>query len=126
MGVHFFNNRIKVFAKSRNSGATCDTIEEEKYISLFGRRLPFGISEEKVLEYREEKSRYTEGEAAAVAREKLDAMIHEELADAKIISREESGELHGGVYILKCGISCIENIAELREIGTGKSNDKEQ
>ena len=122
----FFNNRIKVFAKSRNSGATCDTIEEEKYISLFGRRLPFGISEEKVLEYREEKSRYTEGEAAAVAREKLDAMIHEELADATIISREESGELRGGVYILKCGISCIENIAELREIGTGKSNDKEQ
>ena len=42
------------------------------------------------------------------------------------VRAEESGEPRGGVYILKCGISCIENIAELREIGTGKSNDKEQ
>lgn len=115
----FFNKKIKVFAKSRNSGVTCDTIEEEKYLSLFGARLPLGIVTERVCEYREESARYTEGEASAVALEKLGAMIQEELADAKILSRQESGEVRDGVYILRCGISCIENIAELREIGTG-------
>lgn len=115
----FFNNKIKVFAKSRNSGATCDTIEEEKYISLLGRRLPFGTAIETVCEYREENARYSEGEADSVAREKLEALIQSELADAKILSRQESFEVRDGVYILRCGISCIENIAEPREIGTG-------
>lgn len=111
----FFNNKIKVFINGRNLTASCDTIEEEKKFSLFGRLLPFGISTERVNEYVEASACYSVTEASSVALDQLEAAIKAELADAEILERRERVSVDNGVYILRCEISCIENIALVKE-----------
>lgn len=111
----FFNNKIKVFINGRNLTASCDTIEEEKKFSLFGRLLPFGISTEQVNEYAEVRECYSVAEASAIAFGQLEAAIVSELADAEILARREQSSVENGTYVLRCEISCIENIALVKE-----------
>ena len=120
----FFQKQIKVFINSGNLGASCDKIEEEENLSLFGARLPFCLRTEKYVEYETVKAKRTVSEAEALAKARLDEILKSEFADAEISSREISFEKEGNTVILNCDVVCIENIALTQEfeINTNKNN----
>ncbi len=122
--VIFFQKQIKVFINSGNLGASCDKIEEEENLSLFGASLPFCLRTEKYVEYETVKAKRTVSEAEALAKARLDEILKSEFADAEISSREISFEKEGNTVILNCDVVCVENIALTQEfeINTNKNN----
>ena len=117
----FFKKNIKVFGNSGNLGASCDTIEEEKKITLFGELLPVSFCVNSYLPYETRQAEYSLHQAQALALEELNSVLEKELDGAEILLRRDSfapGE--NGVRI-ECEIICIENIALVREFDTERS-----
>ncbi|MGM9679946.1 MAG: sporulation protein YqfD [Eubacteriales bacterium] len=80
-------------------------------LTLFGRVLPIGISshvyrESAVLPYK-----LTESEAAALAQEKIAALVAKELADGEVLSISKSESCDGATYTVEWMVYCIEDIA---------------
>ena len=114
----FFKKSIKVFGNSGNFGVSCDIIEEEKNITLFGERLPVSFLVKSNLPYVLKSAKYTVEEARSRAKEQLEIMIKESLPDAEILFRNDSFTVGENSVRIECEIVCIENIALVQEFET--------
>lgn len=113
----FFENEIKFFSNCRNYTSSCDKIDIiESFYTINGKKLPFATKTLKRIEYTELELEYTEAELQSIAKERLFRYIDEEYKDAQILAQSFYGTIENGIYILRCKIDCIKNIAELKEI----------
>ena len=113
--VIFFSKPIKVFTNYRNLGASCDKIEGETVLSFLGARLPVSVVSEVYLEYGTVTAYYSEAEAEALAKDKLEELLATELVGAELISRNDTYELRDGSVILTAEIISVCDIALTRE-----------
>ena len=114
----FFKKSIKVFGNSGNLGASCDTIEEEKKITLFGDVLPVSFCVNSYLPYEMRQAEYSVSQAQALALEELNSVLTKELDGAEILLRRDVFVPSENGVRVECEIICIENIALTREFET--------
>ncbi|MBE6538734.1 MAG: hypothetical protein E7671_04645 [Ruminococcaceae bacterium] len=116
--LKFFSNKINIFRKGGNLGASCVTIEEENSFSLPGLpALPVSVVSIIALEYKTVSARRTEGEASDLAFFELEKLISAELRDASLLRKEIRTEMTDTCFILECDVVCSENIAKTVPLG---------
>lgn len=106
----FFGNTIGI----SDRGAPYEKYNEETrtdLLTLFGRVLPIGITSHIYRESARLPFKLTETEAAAIAREKIAALVAEELSDGEILSISSSESCDGITYTIEWMVYCIEDIA---------------
>ncbi len=106
---------IKVFKSTGNPPATCDIIDRERRLSVFGTiELPIVLSERVLCEY-ELSPETISGETA---RSEAFAELRDECSrlDGEIVSREVEAGLDGGVYTIDCKLAVVRDIAREIEI----------
>lgn len=114
----FFKKEVNFFGKGRNSYASCDTINIEEYVSLFGLgELPIGIRTVTYLEYEYVEAQRSEAEARAEAKRVLWQRLERACGTgAELIRSELETELCDGVCRVRARIESVENIAREQEI----------
>jgi similar to stage IV sporulation protein len=116
----FFKKRIKFFSNYRNLPPTCDKIDIEEFLlAPSGKELPIGIFETRYLEYEYVSEARDDETLSRIAKQRLDAVILSELADAEILRKNIEYELYEDKIVLRCKIKCIVDIAKRQEIGIG-------
>jgi similar to stage IV sporulation protein len=116
----FFKKRIKFFSNYRNLPPTCDKIDIEEFLlAPSGKELPIGIFETRYLEYEYVSEARDDETLSRIAKQRLDAVILSELADAEILRKNIEYELYEDKIVLQCKIKCIVDIAKRQEIGIG-------
>jgi similar to stage IV sporulation protein len=111
--IKIFSKTIKLFRKDSNSASSCDKIESERRIYLFGLiKLPILITETEYAEYEIIPKTLTQQEALAEAYRKLRELYEEDLADAEILGRYTSFEENETGIKLTQHIECIIDIAK--------------
>jgi similar to stage IV sporulation protein len=116
----FFKKRIKFFSNYRNLPPTCDKIDIEEFLlAPSGKELPIGIFETRYLEYEYVSEVRDDETLSRIAKQRLDAVILSELADAEILRKNIEYELYEDKIVLRCKIKCIVDIAKRQEIGIG-------
>lgn len=113
--VIFFGKSVKLFLNSSNLGSSCDKIEKEKCLSLFGTALPVSIRTDNYREYVISGAEYTPEQARLLAMQKLEETLEAKLYGAEIISRNDSFSVGSTSLILECEIICFENIEMISE-----------
>lgn len=111
----FFKKNIKVFGNSGNLGTSCDKIEEEKKITLFGDSLPVSFCVNSYLPYETKTAQYSPEQARELALAELEVLLETELEGAEILLRRDSFSPSDSGVRVECEIICIENIALTRE-----------
>ena len=113
----FFKKPIKFFSNSRNYGTTCDKIDIiDNLYTNNGKKLPLSIKTVKYIEYEYVECERTNEQMKNLAEQKLFSYLNEELSDAEILTRSTKHELCENGYIITCNITCVKDIAEIREI----------
>lgn len=113
----FFKNEIKFFSNSRNLPSTYDKIEViENLYTKTDARLPVAIKTVSIVEYENTELTRTPNEMKEIALRELYRRIDAELSDAEILSRTTNIEMLEDECVLTCNISCVRNIAQIREI----------
>jgi hypothetical protein len=84
-----------------------------------GKELPIGIFETRYLEYEYVSEVRDDETLSRIAKQRLDAVILSELADAEILRKNIEYELYEDKIVLRCKIKCIVDIAKRQEIGIG-------
>lgn len=116
--VKFFSKLINFFRKDTISEESCDRIEEERRIYLFGKiKLPIFVIETTYAEYEMQTRTMTEAEALQKAKEALRQKSEDDLADAEILARHTDVFCHGETLFLTERVECIVNIAVEVKIG---------
>jgi similar to stage IV sporulation protein len=111
--IKIFSKTIKLFRKDSISPSSCDKIESERRIYLFGLiKLPILITETEYAEYEIIPKTLTQQEALAEAYRKLRELYEEDLADAEILGRYTSFEENETGIKLTQHIECIIDIAK--------------
>ncbi len=113
--IIFFSKPIKIFTNYRNLGSSCDKIEGETVLSVFGERLPITVVSNTYLEYDTVMAYYSEEEAKALAKDELEKLLATELAGAELISRNDSYKVTDSSVILSAEIVSVCDIALTRE-----------
>ena len=115
--IIFFDKEIKLFSNSRNWEGSCDIIEREEYINLFGLgELPFGIRTRTYAYYELQECTRTEQQASEQANYELWQRFWQDAPDAQTVGKHLYAESGEGKYILHARIESIENIAKEVEI----------
>ena len=118
--INFFAKDIKVFANTGNAPPTCDIIYYEDKLSFFGgEELPLGLETVLYREYTAETVNLSAQSAAAYAFDELERELAELSARAELLEKKISFELTEEAYLLKCYITCVENIAVAQPIKIG-------
>ena len=113
----FFKNKIIFFSNSRNLPSTYDKIEViENLYTKTDARLPVAIKTVSIVEYENTELTRTPNEMKEIALRELYRRIDTELSDAEILSRTTNIEMLEDECVLTCNISCVRNIAQIREI----------
>ncbi len=113
----FFDKEVKLFVNSGNLYTSCDIIEREEYLNLFGLgKLPFGIKTVEYVEYTVESAQRSEEQAREQANFLLWQKFFTEAPDASLVGKRIVGRLEGEEYILLATIESIENIACEQEV----------
>lgn len=117
--VKFFSKTVKLFGKDSISPSSCDKIESERRLYLFGFiKLPVFIIETKYAEYELVPRTLTQTEALRKAYGDIRAQSEEMLEDAEILGRHTHiSEDEHALYMTQ-QIECIINIAEEVKIET--------
>ena len=103
---------LKIFKNSRNDGGSCDIIKEDHNLSLpFVSDLPFSCEVVKRKAYTESDATRTADEALELAYEELARSLSAFSEEAQLIGKQIETEWQDGVLILRCTVTCIENIA---------------
>lgn len=106
---------LKIFKSTGNPSSTCDIIDRERKLCIFGvLEVPVTICERVSREYLLETEQLTFEAAKAEAFEKLRSECAE--IDGELASREVSAGLEGGVYVIDCRLRVITDIAVEQEI----------
>ena len=118
--IKFFAKDIKVFANTGNAPPTCDIIYYEDKVSFFGGdELPLGLETILYREYTMESVNLSPQSAAAYAFDALERELAERSVRAELLEKKISFELTEEAYLLKCYITCVENIAVAQPIKVG-------
>ena len=117
--VKFFSKTIKLFGKDSISPSSCDKIESEKRIYLFGLiALPVFITETHFAEYEMLPKTLTKEEALRLAQKQILAIRETELSDAEILGIYTSVSENGNTLKLIQQVECIIDITEEVKIET--------
>ena len=111
--IKIFSKTIKLFRKDSICTSSCDKIESEKRIYLFGLiKLPVFIMETEYAEYETISKTLTQKEALAEAYAQLRLLSEDELSNAEIMGRYTS--LHESEHSISLTqqIECVVNIAK--------------
>lgn len=120
--IKIFAKTVKLFGKDSISDLTCDKIEVERRIYLFGKiKLPIFITETTYAEYELVPKMLTQPEALRKAYANIREMSEETLADAEILGRHTRIEQSETSLFMTQQIECIINIAEEVKIETDGS-----
>lgn len=115
--INFFKKYIKVFANTGKMPLTCDIIYKNGELGLPSfSHIPIGYSKTEYLEYVEQPTVLSEAEAMERAFALLDGELGAFSEKAELLTKNIEFEISDNAYILRCGLVCIENIAEVREI----------
>ncbi len=115
--IIFFAKDIKVFANTGNAPPTCDIIYYEDKLSFFGgEELPLGLDTVLYREYATEKVKLSPQSAAEHAFAAIERELAELSVRAELLEKTFSFELTEEAYLLKCYITCVENIAVTQKI----------
>jgi similar to stage IV sporulation protein len=118
--IKFFSKIINFFRKSNISEESCDRIETERRLFLFGKiKLPVFLIETTYTEYEIQTRTRTEEEALQRAKRQLLLESENDLADAEILARHTETYLDGAAFILTEQVECIIDIAEEVKIEAG-------
>lgn len=121
--VKFFSKTIKLFGKDSISHSSCDKIESEKRIYLFGLiALPIFITETHYAEYEFCPKTLTYEEALLLAQKQLLALRENELSDAEILGIYTSVREDGNILTLTQQVECIIDITQEVKIETEPRN----
>lgn len=111
--IKIFSKTIKLFRKDSICLSSCDKIESERRLYLFGFiKLPVFITETEYAEYELIPKTLTQQEALQEAYRRLRALAEADLADAEILGRYTSFSEDGKQLKLTQQIECVINIAE--------------
>ena len=111
--VKIFSTTIKLFRKDSISTSSCDKIELERRIYLFGLiKLPIFITETEYAEYEMVPQTLTQKEALAEAYRQIRALYENELSDSEILGRYTSFDENENGITLTQQIECVINIAK--------------
>ena len=114
--ITFFSKEIKIFKRDTPNSVNCDTIDIEESLRFFGEiRLPIGVRRVVEVSCETETLRYTDSEAIDLAYYKLNREIEETIPDAQILKKMITTEQREDAIVLKCKITCIENIGQTAE-----------
>ncbi len=117
--VKFFSKTIKLFGKDSISTPSCDKIESEKRIYLFGFiALPVFITETRFVEYEFLPKTLTQQEALLSAQKQILALREKELSDAEILGIHTSVSEDGNALKMIQQVECILDITEEVKIET--------
>ncbi|MBQ8496715.1 MAG: sporulation protein YqfD [Clostridia bacterium] len=117
--IKIFSKTIKLFGKDSISPSTCDKIEMERRIYLFGFiKLPIFIMETKYAEYELVLKTLTQTEALRMAYDDIRAQSENILDDAEILGRHTRITEDENTLCMTQQIECIINIAEEVKIET--------
>ena len=110
--VKIFSKTIKLFRKDSICTSSCDKIESERRIYLFGLiKLPIFITETEYAEYEIVQKTLSQKEALAEAYRQLRALYENDLAEAEILGRYTSFSEDEAKIRLTQQIECIIDIA---------------
>ena len=108
-----YKKYIKLFKKHSNCSGFCDTIEENKQITVFGSiKLPIKVKSVVHYEYENIDFTYTTEEAVDLALKDLRIGLDTALENAELVSKEIQITSDKENVYLECNICCIEDIAE--------------
>ena len=115
--LFFFKNEIKFFSNSGNLPPFYDTINiVENFNTINGKKLPLGIKSVKYIEYESIELTRTKDEMRSLAYSELYRHIDLYYSDVEILSRSISFVEDDSQTTLVCTLSCIKNIAQIKEI----------
>ncbi len=101
--INFFNFPVNIFKTYRNSGSTCDIIEEKSVISFFGIcNLPIEVTKIYTVNYLENTHTATDDELINLAAQRLYSLLHKELSDVDLCSMRTFGEFTEQGYRMGC------------------------
>ena len=110
--IKFFSKSIKLFRKDSICFSSCDKIESERRIYLFGFiKLPVFIIETEYAEYEIVPKTLTKEEALQEAYRRIRDLCEKDLSDADILGRYTSLTENENALTLKQQIECVINIA---------------
>ncbi len=117
--IKIFSKTINLFGKDSISTESCDRIENERRLYLFGKiKLPIFITETTYAEYEMKEKTITQTEALKLAYEELHKLSDGDLENAEILARHTHfSEDENGVY-LREEVECIIDITEEVKIET--------
>ena len=117
--IKFFSKTIKLFGKDSISTPSCDKIESEKRIYLFGFiALPVFITETRFVEYEFLPKILTQQEALISAQKQIFVLREQELSDAEILGIHTSVIEDGNTLKMIQQVECIMDITEEVKIKT--------
>ena len=103
---------LKFFKNSRNEGGSCDIIKEDHILSLpFVSDLPLSLTVVRHRPYTESRAVRSYDEALALAYEELGVSLATLSEEAQLIEKQIETEWRDDAVILRCTVTCIENIA---------------
>ena len=113
----FFKKEVNFFGNSRNSYATCDTIDTVEYLELPGGiKLPIGVRTVQYLEYGMQNTRRSEESASHLANYRLRCLTESEVPDGMLLSKTVTYSATDDAYVLRCRAEYIEDIAKTEKI----------
>lgn len=116
IGLHFFNFSHKIFKNSGNSDLLCDIIKYNYTLRQLGNnRLPLAFYRTEVRPYHTEWRERSPEEALELCYEQLESELALLSGEVQLLQKEITTEVGENSVILTCIITCIENIAEVRE-----------
>ncbi len=111
--VKIFSKTIKLFRKDSICFSSCDKIESERRLYLFGLiKLPIFITETDYAEYELVPKTITQKEALREAYRQIRLLYEKDLSEAEILGRYTAFNETENAIILKQQIECIINIAQ--------------
>ena len=111
--VKIFSKTIKLFRKDSISPSSCDKIESERRIYLFGLiKLPILITETEYAEYEMVSRTLSQKEALAEAYRQIRLLYENDLSDAEILGRYTYFGENENAISLTQQIECVINIAK--------------
>ena len=111
--IKIFSKTIKLFRKDSISPSSCDKIESERRIYLFGLiKLPIFITETEYAEYELVSRTLTQKEALQEASHRIRALYENDISEADILARYNSFTENENSITVKQQIECVINIAK--------------
>ena len=121
--VIFFGKEIKLFQKTGILGGSCDTIDNERIITFWGRiTVPVVFRTQTALPYTYEVALRTPEQALALAEVVLRQQTDELRRERELLTETRTVTVTDTAVQLRCTLSCIEDIAQPEPIILGTPN----